>query len=427
MRRTLFHYPDSVSFLYALGNESKTAKLGLQSISALLEGLGNPHRASRFAHVAGTNGKGSVCAMIESALRASGRRTGLFTSPHLVEPTERIRVAGQPVSPELFGNAFERVHREAESLMARGVIDNHPTYFETVAAMAFLLFRDLKAEIVALEVGLGGRLDATNVVRPEVSVITPIDYDHETFLGKSLEAIAGEKAGIIKPGVPLVIGPQTPAIDALLAGRAAEMGAPVARSCDWKVEDLDLDARGARFTAAGPCRVNVACPLTGEHQVANALTAIAALHILGTPAAAIEEGLRRVSWPGRLECVSREPEIILDGAHNPAGALALSRYIQRFYAGRRVRLVYGSMRDKAVTEVAGILFPLAQEVILTAPAHPRAVRPEALRDLVDHPRIRVAASLAESLELLKDASPEDAIFITGSLFLVGEARALFVE
>ncbi len=427
MRRTLFTYPDSVRFLYALGNESKTAKLGLAKITVLLERLGDPHRAARFVHVAGTNGKGSVSAMIESALRASGRRTGLFTSPHLVEPTERIGVAGHSVSPELFADAFDRVHREAERLMAQGALENHPTYFETVAAMAFLLFRELGAEMVVLEVGLGGRLDATNVVHPEVTVITPIDYDHEAFLGKSLEAIAGEKAGIIKPGVPLVLGPQKPAVDALLTDRATELGAPMARFSDWSVQGLNLHSQGSQFVAEGPRRVSVDCPLAGEHQISNALTAIATLHVLGTPTPAIEEGLRQVRWPGRLERVSREPEIVLDGAHNPAGAMALSRYIQSFYADRRVWLVYGAMRDKAVSEVAGILFPSAHEVILTAPNHPRAVRPELVRNLVDHPCVQVAANLGESLKVISAASPEDAIFITGSLFLVGEARALLVK
>jgi dihydrofolate synthase/folylpolyglutamate synthase len=194
MSHILRSYSDAVRFLYSLGNESKAARLGLERICLLLERLGSPHRACRFVHVAGTNGKGSVCAMLESALRAAGMRTGLFTSPHLVEPTERIQVDGQPVSRELFAWAF----------------------------MAFLLLEDLAAQTVALEVGLGGRLDATNVVLPRVSVITPIDYDHEAFLGRSVEAIAGEKAGIIKPGVPVVIGPQRPSVDELLAARAAD-------------------------------------------------------------------------------------------------------------------------------------------------------------------------------------------------------------
>jgi len=427
MIMSLSTYPDSVRFLYSLGNETRAVKLGLERVSTLLEHLGSPQSGGSFVHVAGTNGKGSVCAMVESALRAGGRRTGLFTSPHLVEPTERIRISGEPVPPELFARAFDTVHQQAEALLAQGGLDAHPTYFETVTAMALLLFRELAAEVVVLEVGLGGRLDATNVVSPLLSVITPVDYDHESYLGTGLESIAGEKAGIIKPGVPLIIGPQHPPVQALLEARAAAAGSPIARFSDWTIVELEIDASGSRFAIPGPPPLRIECPLAGEHQVSNALTAIAALRLLATPPRAIEEGVRLVRWPGRLECVSRQPEIILDGAHNPAGARALASHIRRFYAGRRVRLVYGAMRDKAVTEVAGILFPLADEVILTSPDHPRAVRPEAIRGLVDHPRLRVAPSLPAALELLRQFSPDQVSFITGSLYLVGAARALLVQ
>jgi dihydrofolate synthase / folylpolyglutamate synthase len=281
---------------------------------------------------------------------------------------------------------------------------------------------------VVLEVGLGGRLDATNVVQPQVSVITPIDYDHEAFLGKSIEAIAAEKAGIIKAGVPVVLGPQRPNVEALLEARAAELAAPVFKYSAWQAQDLQLDAYGSRFTAVGSRRLNTDCPLAGEHQVDNALTAITALDLLHLPSEAIEEGIRATRWPGRLERVSERPEIVLDGAHNPAGAGTLARHIQRFYAGRRIWLVYGAMRDKAVSEVAGILFPSAGTVILTAPAHPRAVRAEALAALVDHPDLRTAPVLSDALAVVRrEAAPEDAVFITGSLFLVGEARALLVQ
>ena len=428
MSHILLTYPESVRFLYGLGNESRTAKLGLDTVSSLLARLGNPHRGARFLHVAGTNGKGSVCAMLESALRAAGVRTGLFTSPHLIEPTERIRIDGRPVSADLFAEAFDRVHTVAETMLAAGALAAHPTYFETVTLMAFLLFRDLGVAIGVLEVGLGGRLDATNVVEPKISVITPIDYDHEAFLGKSLEAIAAEKAGIIKAGVPVVLGPQHPNVAALLEARAAELAAPVFKFSDWQAQDLQLDAYGSRFTAAGPRRLHIGCPLAGEHQVANALTAIAALDLLDVPSAAIEEGIRATRWPGRLERVSERPEVVLDGAPNPASASALARHIQRFYSGRRVWMVYGAMRDKAVGEVAGILFPSAGTIILTAPVHPRAVRPEALAALVDHPDLRTAPTLPDALAVVRrEAAPGDAVFITGSLFLVGEARALLVQ
>jgi len=422
------NYPDSVQFLYALGNEIKTAKFGLERIRTVLEALGNPQDRCRFVHVAGTNGKGSTCAMIESALRAAGHRTGMFISPHLSEPTERISIAGQPVSVAAFTHAFNRVHQAVEELLDRGAIDLHTSYFETVTAMAFLIFAEEQTTMVALETGLGGRLDATNVVRPEVCVVTPIDFDHEAYLGRSLEAIAGEKAGILKPGVPAVFSRQRPEAEEVLERRAAELDIQVSRAAEWTVCDLELSPRGSKFTLAAPApgvlRLRIECPLAGEHQVENAVTAAVALAQLGTPQHAIEQGIARARWPGRLEHISEEPEILLDGAHNPAGARALAAYLDRFYRTRRVRMIYGAMRDKAVEEVCAILFPRAQQVIATAPDQPRALHPHAIRDLAGHPDLRVAATLREALELVRDATPDDAIVITGSLYLVGEAHML---
>jgi dihydrofolate synthase/folylpolyglutamate synthase len=410
------NYPDSVQFLYSLGNEIKTAKLGLERIRAVLQALGRPQDRLRFVHVAGTNGKGSTCAMIESALRASGLRTGLFTSPHLAEPTERIRIDGAPISADRFADAFNRL------------LGLHTTYFETVTAMALLVFAEERVDMVVLEVGLGGRLDATNVVSPDLSVVTPVDFDHEAFLGKSLESIAGEKAGILKPGVPAVFARQRPEAARVLDRRAAELSIPVARTADWLVSDLDIDPRGSRFRLTGERHLRITCPLAGEHQVENAVTAAAALACLGIADSAIETGIARARWPGRLERVSERPEIILDGAHNPAGARALAAYIDRFYGRRTVRLIYGAMRDKAIDEISGILFPRAHQVIVTAPQQARALSPEALRDIGAHPGLRTAPTLRAALALVQeDASPDDVVFITGSLFLVAEARALLTS
>jgi dihydrofolate synthase / folylpolyglutamate synthase len=278
------NYPDSVQFLYALGNEIKTAKFGLRRIRAVAGALGNPHERGRYVHVAGTNGKGSVCAMIESALRAAGGRTGLFTSPHLSEPVERIRIDGQPVTAARFAAAFERVHAAVEKLLEEGAIDLHATYFETVTAMAFAIFAEEAVDTAVLEVGLGGRLDATNIVRPELCVITPIDFDHEAWLGRSLDSIAGEKAGILKAGVPAVFARQRPEVAPILNARAREVGAPVTRAEDWPIRHLELDARGSRFEL-GPLRIE--CPLAGEHQVENAATAAVAAVQLGLPGHAI--------------------------------------------------------------------------------------------------------------------------------------------
>lgn len=417
-------YPDSVQFLYALGNEIKTSKLGLERIGAVLEAMGHPERSFKVVHVAGTNGKGSTCAMIESALRAEGRRTALYTSPHLVEPTERIRVNGTAATPEEFAAAFAKVHRVSAELLDAGRIDAHPTYFETVTAMAFDHFRTAGIEWAVVEVGLGGRLDATNLVQPELSVITPVDFDHEAWLGSSLPQIAGEKAGIIKPGVPVAVSAQREEAMAVIRARAEELGSPLILAGATVPEDLRLHAFGCSYRV-GPLRVE--CPLAGEHQAGNSLTALVALRQLGVGTSAIEQGIRSVVWPGRLERVSRAPDLILDGAHNPAGVRALAAYIRTFFPGRKVWLIYGTMRDKSVEEIGDLLAPVASEVILTAPDSPRALRPEALAPLFDHPAVRVAPDLPAALELTRAAAPQDVIFVTGSLFLVGEARALLVK
>jgi dihydrofolate synthase/folylpolyglutamate synthase len=277
---------------------------------------------------------------------------------------------------------------------------------------------------VVLEVGLGGRLDATNVVQPELCVITPVDFDHEAFLGKSLESIAGEKAGILKAGVPAVVTRQRPEVARVIELRAAELTVPLARTEGWNIDDLVLHARGSRFRLSGERELQIECPLAGEHQVENAAAAAVALTRLGVSDSAIEAGIAEAQWPGRLERISRHPEIILDGAHNPAGARALAAYIDRFYSSRRVRLIYGAMRDKSVAEMGGILFPLAQQVIVTAPRQSRALAPETMLEIVDHSDLRTAATLEQALEMVSDSGPDDVVFVTGSLFLVAEARAI---
>jgi dihydrofolate synthase / folylpolyglutamate synthase len=411
------NYPESVRYLYSLGNEVLTAKLGLERITALLQALGNPHRACRWVHVAGTNGKGSTCAMIEAGLRAAGIHTGLYISPHLVEPTERIQIAGRQVTQAQFATAFSKVHETAVGMLAAGGIDMHPTYFETVTAMAFVLFADAKLDTVVLEVGLGGRLDATNVVNPELCVITPIDYDHQIFLGDTIQQIAGEKAGILKPGVPAVFAEQRPEAEAVLREHAQ---GKYTLSRDWPITDLVMDARGSRFRLHGPTgALDIVCPLAGEHQVENARVAAIALAKLGVSPA----GIASACWPARLELVSERPEIIIDGAHNPAGTRALAAYIRRFYSGRRVWIVYGALADKAVTEMTAILFPLADRVILTAPANSRAQSPENIAA----PGAQITHSAAEAVAFLAGAAPEDVVFIAGSLYLAGEARALLVK
>lgn len=388
------NFPDSVRFLYALGNEVKTLKLGLEQMQELARRLGNPERRLRFVHVAGTNGKGSVCAMVEAGLRHAGQTTGLYTSPHLVSPTERIRINGEPVTEEEFSRAFDLVHQAAQGM------EVHPSYFETVTAMALVLFMEKQVDTVVWEVGLGGRLDATNIVTPAVSVITPVSLDHQEHLGDTIAAIAFEKAGIIKAQVPVVVAPQQPEAEAVILEKAQAENAPVI------------------FSA--PVELPFAPPLAGRHQLDNCRTAIAALAQLGVG----PEGIAETRWPGRLELVGRAPDTYLDGAHNPAGAAALAEFIaERRATGKgRIWMVFGVMKDKKVAEMGAHLFPLVDELILTAPISDRALPPEA----IPAAGARVVASVPEALSLARAAAPEDTVFITGSLFLVGEARPLLV-
>ena len=408
-------YPDSVEYLYSLGNEIKSLKFGLENITEALKALGDPQFSFPCVHVAGTNGKGSTCAMIEAAARAAGLRTGLYTSPHLIEPIERIQIGGRPVTREEFAQAFEQVHVVGMQM------ETHPTYFETVTAMAFLLFRDAALDLAIVEVGLGGRLDATNVVKPRLAVITPIDFDHEAFLGSSLEQIAGEKAGILKPGIDAVIAPQRPEATAVIENRAKELKLIPDYVRQDEPTNLEIHPNSSEFDFRG---MPIHCPLAGPHQVINAATAAAALQHLGISPA----GISQTVWPGRIETVATDPEIILDGAHNPAGARALAAHIERFYSGRTVWLIYGAMRDKSVEEITEVLFPLATHVIATAPKFARALRPEALAEISSHPSIQIADDVSRAIETVRAAaSPADVVFITGSLYLVGEARTLLVK
>jgi len=333
----------------------------------------------------------------------------LFTSPHLIEPTERIRISGIAATCDQFQRAFAVVHETAESLN----LDCHPTYFETVTAMGFWLFRELGVETAVVEVGLGGRLDATNVVEPALTAITAIDFDHEAYLGHTIEAIAGEKAGILKPRVPAVFARQRSEARAALDARAAALCVPVRHAEDFEIRDLEIDARGSRFSG-------LTCPLAGEHQIENAVTAALALESLGID----PRGIKDARWPARLEQVSPNPDIILDGAHNPAGARAVARYLERFYPQRRLHLIFGAMRDKSIEEIGGVLFPAAADLIFTAPSNSRAVRPESLKEIAG--RGEVSPNVAEAIELARRrAEADDVILIAGSLFLAGEARAVF--
>ena len=434
------NYESAVRYLLSLGRELGTptqataAKFNLENITVLMERLGRPDRTYPIVHIAGTNGKGSTAAFLESILRAAGFRTGLNTSPHLERINERIRINGEEVSDQIFAETFTRVQEVIEELLAAGRLQAHPTYFECVTALAFEVFARERVEFAVVEVGLGGRLDATNIVRPQVSVITRIDFDHENYLGHSLEEIAREKAGIVKAGVPVATAPQLPEVREVLRGKARELDATIVDTGeDFDLEREIAEAGCARALARARARgeaVRLAPGLPGRFQLENALNAAATARLLQARGYRItnqniEQGIRSAEWPGRLERLQAGPDVYLDGAHNPGAARELAQFLEENFARRRVYLIFGAMRDKSVDEMTGILFPLASEVILTQPGTPRAVSANQLADLAGHhaARYTVIRDAEEALEsALAKARSDDAVFVTGSLYLVGQLR-----
>ncbi len=437
------NYEDSVGSLLALGRElaapqqARVQKFGLENISVLAADLGNPHRAVPCAHIAGTNGKGSTAAILESILRDAGLRTGLYTSPHLERINERIRLNSEPVSDEIFAAAWTRVHASIESLMASGKLTAHPTYFECVTAMAFLILAERSVDFAIYEVGLGGRLDSTNIVTPEVAIITPIDFDHENFLGHSITEIAKEKAGIIKAGATVVSSVTRPEARSVIAQKCVEMRARLAEiDEEWRMEELPSSEgfhRALAISKDSRAKLAIAPALPGRFQLRNALAAATAARALSESSQFrieernIERGIANVSWPGRLERLSEKPAVYLDGAHNPSGARELLEFWQRDLAGRRIILIYGAMRDKAVDEIAGVLFPHAHNVILTEPRQPRAISVPLLAEMTAHlasPHPVIIRDPFQAFDrALELARENDAIFVTGSLYLVGDLRS----
>jgi dihydrofolate synthase / folylpolyglutamate synthase len=434
-------YDESVRALYSLGRElaapqqARVQKFGLENISILAQALGQPQRAAPCAHIAGTNGKGSTAAMLESILRSAGLRTGLYTSPHLERINERIRINGENISDDDFAAAWTRVHTAVEALMASGKLAAHPTFFECVTAMAFLAFARETVDFAVYEVGLGGRLDATNIVVPEVAIITPVDFDHENFLGHSIEEIAAEKAGIIKPGAWVVSASERPEARSVIAKRCTEMDARLVESDATahlgEIQDRDGIYRATAALTHSRKKLTLSPSLPGHFQLRNALTAAIASRLLaerGFPIGdeAIEGGIASAKWPGRLERLGTNPDTYLDGAHNPSGARELLKFWDENFADRRIFLVYGAMRDKAVDEISGLLFPRADTVILTEPRQPRAISALLLAEMTGHQakRFQVIPDPAKALETaIELATSVNAVFATGSLYLVGDLRA----
>ncbi len=431
------NYETAVRYLLSLGRElaaptqASAAKFDLQNISVLAERLGRPERAYPTVHIAGTNGKGSTAAFLESILREAGFHTGLNTSPHLERINERIRISGEEVSDELFAGTFTRIQAVIEGLLAEGKLRAHPTYFESVTALAFEVFAREHVDFGVIEVGLGGRLDATNIVSPVISIITRIDFDHENFLGHSLQEIAAEKAGILKPQTPAVIAPQFPEAWEVLLARARELHCAI---LETKEEFLITEERGeegctrATLVEKATNRSYELSPhLPGRFQLQNALNALAAARILQERGYRISDeniakGIAATQWPGRLERVATRPDVYFDGAHNPGAAKELAAFLEENFRGRKVFLIFGAMRDKAVDEVTGALFPHVYEVLFTEPRTPRAISAAQLASMAGHhaERYTLYPEAEKALEAaLAKAEPEDAIFITGSLYLVG--------
>lgn len=427
-------------YLLSLGRElaaptqAAAAKFNLENIRILSGRLGHPERKYPSAHIAGTNGKGSTAAFLESILRTAGYRAGLYTSPHLERLNERIRIGDAEIPDEGFAEVFTRIHGVIETLLADGTLRAHPTFFECVTAIAFLYFAEAGVDFAVLETGLGGRLDSTNIVRPEVSVITRIDFDHENFLGHSLPEIAGEKAGIIKPGVPAVIAEQRAEARAVLLAKAREQQSQAIETDKaYRTEFVHMERGCVRAVVKdneSGATMHIAPRLAGLFQLQNALNAAAAARVLRSRGfhisdEAIEHGIAGAVWPGRIEKVRSNPDVYLDGAHNPAAARELAAFLEQNFAGRKVCVVFGALRDKAVDEIAGILFPHAAHVIFTEPNTTRSISAAQLAEIAAHHAgsSEIIANAERALETALDkAGAEDAIFVTGSLYLVGQLR-----
>jgi dihydrofolate synthase / folylpolyglutamate synthase len=426
-------FDETLSYLYGL--QKFGTKLGLENTLSLMGLLGRPHEKARFLHVTGTNGKGSVSALASSALIAAGHRTGLYTSPHLVSFTERIKVNGAEVSEQGVVELADRL---------RGLVDENmpelkPTFFEFTTAMAMDYFAREGAEVVVLEVGMGGRLDSTNVALPECSVITNVELEHTEYLGGTIQEIASEKAGIIKPGVPLVTTEARPATLDYLKGVCAGRGSDIFvlgrdfdfrfKGCTWErgrvVQVMDWFGPGGDIP-------DLEIRLVGEHQLVNAAAAACAIAVMdrrGVKAGhdAVREGFRNAAWPGRLEVVSDRPLTVLDGAHNTASAAKLAAAVNKYFQGRyrRLILVAGVLSDKDSGSMLALLAPLADEVVLTQADYARATPADELLSMLPSGALAVVKkSVPEAVGYaFSAASPEDMVLIAGSLYVVGEAKA----
>jgi dihydrofolate synthase/folylpolyglutamate synthase len=420
---------DPLSYLFGLGQFG--VKFGLENMLAIVGRLGHPERTFRSVHIAGTNGKGSVTAMIDAGLRAAGHRSGRYTSPHLVDLSERFVIDGQPVTADKMVAAVADVQVAIEQLLAEGVLQAHPTFFEVTTAVALELFRRAGVDMAVLEVGLGGRLDATNVIEPVATAITSIAYDHQQYLGSTLVEIAREKAGIIKPRVPMVVGDAEPEVLTAIADIARQRGAPLIRATDG----VTVTSRpGATISLRTPVRDygDVTIGLQGAHQIGNAIVAVRILELLdaqgiAVPTGAVRSALAQPSWPGRLDLrrLADGREILFDAAHNPAGAVSLASYLREFDTVH-LPLVFAGMHDKDLDGMLRALLPAVGPLVVTRASNRRSADPDRLVDLArqiaPETSVTVAASPLEALNIAWRTSPR--IIVAGSIFLLGDVMKL---
>jgi len=472
MAESFSTYETAVASMYALGHElarMPAHKFDLAHMRVLLAGMNHPERAFPGVLIAGTNGKGSTAATLASILQASGLKTALYTSPHLLRINERIRINGEEISDHDFATLHAEVDRVAGSLVEQKELPWHPSFFEMMTAIALAHFARERVQIAVLEVGMGGRLDATNVVEPLVSVIADISLDHQKYLGDTVSEIAREKAGIIRPGGVVVTLPQQPEANDVIGNTILDLGAqgvsavqyvpPVspaagqylafesriasraAKKKPLTAENAEVGAKNAETSSPiyrYPLQVMgkqivVESPLVGRHQLRNVALAVAAAEELGKKGLAgitprsIERGIRETRWPGRFQTLPPTggwPEVVLDVAHNPAGAWALRSALSERYGDRPLIFVFGAMRDKAISEMAEILFPLAERVFATRPENPRSASPEEIQQAASRTgaEIEPVAEVGLALERARGAAGARKILVvTGSIYLVGEA------
>ena len=443
-------YQSAVQQLLALGHElATTRKFDLEHMRVLAGELGHPERRFQSVLIAGTNGKGSTAATLASIVSTAGHRVGLYTSPHLVRVNERIQIFtsqnnGEQISDVEFALIYERVNTAAEDLVKRGSLPWHPSFFEMLTAMAFEYFASAGVELAVLEVGMGGRLDATNIVAPCLSVITDIDFDHQKFLGDTLPEITHEKAGILRPNTSVVLLPQHPIVNEALGREIIERGAKPVSAVKNMASVTPANDSASESHRAGfilslmGCQTLIASPLRGRHQLRNlalAITAAEELNSLGFKISAgdIEAGVRNTRWPGRFQVLPAHDEfaeVVLDVAHNPAGAWALRSALSTYYEDRKLTFVFGAMRDKPIGEIAGILFPLAELVIVTQAGNPRAASAHDIAGLAGHTQSEIIEErdVASALEHAQQVTDDNGVVvITGSIYIVGEAMDLLAR